>query len=76
VRPESTLGLPLVAALGLEMGILEEKPQDLECASLKPFKSLIALNLVDRSRTFPSVGIISGEFEGVDVKAMGPYTKC
>jgi hypothetical protein len=30
VRPESTLGLPLVSTLGLEMGILEEKPQDLK----------------------------------------------
>jgi hypothetical protein len=30
VRPESMLGLPLVATLGLEMGILEEKPQDLK----------------------------------------------
>jgi hypothetical protein len=45
VKPESTLGrlgfasppslrlgLPLVSTLGLEMGILEEKPQDLKGA--------------------------------------------
>jgi hypothetical protein len=30
MRPESTLGLPLVSTLGLEMGILGEKPQDLK----------------------------------------------
>jgi hypothetical protein len=30
VKPESTLGLPLVSTLGLEMGILEEKPKVLK----------------------------------------------
>jgi hypothetical protein len=38
-RSERRLGLPLVATLGFEMGILGEKPQDLKGAFLKGISS-------------------------------------
>jgi hypothetical protein len=58
--PSLRLGVPLVATLGLEMGILGEKPQDLECAFceydyLASLKNLIGRSLLVRTRFYSSL---------------------